>query len=141
MQVTDSSYFSPSGNSFVGSLRELLKTYRRGGWLTINRAATLAGISVRTLQRRLTEEDWVFSELVDQVRIEIATEMLLETDVPLCDIAFHLGYSNQANFTRAFQRWTGETPARYRSRQIDQYAASPSFAGTVETDVIEPSAG
>ena len=126
MPITPSPPICPADTPFIESLRELLKTYRRGGWLTIQGAAKLAGVSVRTLQRRLTEEGWVFSDLVSQVRVEVATEMLSETDASLSDIARHLGYSNQANFTRAFQRWTGKSPAKFRRKWVGRDNKQPN---------------
>ena len=71
-------------------------------------------MSVRTLQRRLAEEDCVFSELVDEVRAELAVEMLRNTEASLGEIAGETGYSAQTNFIRAFKRWTGKAPTEFR---------------------------
>ena len=118
MPITNSTPFYPADTRFIESLRAFLKNYRRGGWLTIHGAAELAGVSVRTLQRRLADEGWVFSDLVSQVRVDVATQMLSETDATVSEIATHLGYSNQANFSRAFQRWTGKSPAKFRRESV-----------------------
>jgi AraC-like DNA-binding protein len=56
---------------------------------------------------------------VDQVRVEMATEMLRVSDASLTEIAMHLGYSNQANFSRACQRWTGMKPSEVRGGGSD----------------------
>jgi len=98
----------------VSRLRQVLKACRRGGWLTISQAAELADLSVRSLQRKLAAEGLAYSELVEEVRAELAIEMLETTDVSLNEIAKELGYSNQPNFSRAFQRWTGKTPTEFR---------------------------
>jgi len=92
----------------------VLKSYRRGRWLTISQAADLAGVSVRTLQRRLAAEGLAFSELVEEVRAELAGEMLNDTDLSLNEVAKELGYSTLSNFSRAFQRWTGKRPSEFR---------------------------
>jgi AraC-like DNA-binding protein len=77
-------------------------------------AATLF-VSERTLKRRLQEEEASFQQLVDQVRLERAQELLRSTGMNLSQIADALGYADAANFTRAFKRWTGTSPSHYRS--------------------------
>ncbi|WP_417512777.1 AraC family transcriptional regulator ligand-binding domain-containing protein [Marinobacter sp.] len=76
-------------------------------------AATLF-VSERTLKRRLQEENASFQNLVDQVRLERARELLTGTGMNLNQIADALGYADAANFTRAFKRWTGISPSYYR---------------------------
>jgi AraC-like DNA-binding protein len=104
----------PPKDDLVAAVREVIRGTCQNGWLSIDRVAALAGISVRTLQRRLAEKDGVFSELVDQVRAELAVEMLKSTDASLAEIARETGYSEVTAFIRAFRRWTGKTPAEFR---------------------------
>ena len=68
------------------------------------------GVSARTLRRRLAEASVSYSDVVDEVMRERATRLLRETDLTLADVAFHVGYSDVSNFTRAVRRWTGKTP-------------------------------
>ena len=105
--------FPPNGD-LAAAVREVIRGSRRTGWMSIGRMAALAGMSVRTLQRRLAQEDRVFSELVDQARAEVALELLKNTDVTLSEIANETGYSEATAFIRAFKRWTGKTPAEFR---------------------------
>jgi AraC-like DNA-binding protein len=100
---------------FVDALRQVLKAYRPNGCLDIKQAAKLAQMSVRSLQRKLAAEDRSFSVTVDEVRTEVAIEMLQHTDVSVSDVAAELGYSKPNNFARAFKRWTGKTPDQFRS--------------------------
>lgn len=85
-------------------------------------AATLF-VSERTLKRRLQAEEASFQHLVDQVRLERAGELLEKTSMNLSQIADALGYADAANFTRAFKRWTGQSPSQYRHRQTPPQAA------------------
>lgn len=62
---------------------------------------------------------------MDQVRLERARELLTHTGMNLSQIADALGYADAANFTRAFKRWTGHSPSRYRSEAL----AVPAEAG------------
>lgn len=84
------------------------------GLPTLSSIASAIGMSSRTLQRRLSDQDQSFQKLVDQARRELAQQLLRETDYSLAEIAFLTGFSEQSGFTRAFKRWAGETPRSYR---------------------------
>jgi len=68
----------------------------------------------RSLQRALAAEGTNFRNILDQVRCLKARRLILETDASLAEVAFAVGYSDQANFTRAYRRWTGSTPGALR---------------------------
>lgn len=72
------------------------------------------GMSARTLQRRLSETGHSFQGLVDLARQELAQQLLKETEYSLAEVAFLTGFSEQSGFTRAFKRWSGQTPRSYR---------------------------
>jgi AraC-like DNA-binding protein len=71
-------------------------------------------MSSRTLQRRLADEGVAFAALVDEVRRELALELVRDRARPLGEVAFLLGYAELSPFLRAFRRWTGKTPAAWR---------------------------
>ena len=71
-------------------------------------------LSVRTLQRQLSEAGTSFIQELGAVRREIAERYLRETRLGLVDIAQLLGYSEHSAFTRSFIRWTGMPPLEYR---------------------------
>ncbi|MBC7182831.1 MAG: AraC family transcriptional regulator [Marinobacter sp.] len=79
------------------------------------RVAGTLFVSERTLKRRLQEEEGSFQQLVDQVRLERAGDLLRNTTLNLSQIADALGYADAANFTRAFKRWTDTSPSQYRA--------------------------
>lgn len=80
----------------------------------IGRLACWAGVSQRTLQRRLGEEGTSFSALLEEVRKEMALDLLKTSCATMDDIAARLGYERQSTFTRAVRRWTGRTPTQVR---------------------------
>ncbi|WP_148861163.1 AraC family transcriptional regulator [Marinobacter fonticola] len=80
----------------------------------LGRAAGTLFVSERTLKRRLQEENASFQMLVDEVRLERAQDLLVNTHMGLSQIADALGYADAANFTRAFKRWTGTSPSAHR---------------------------
>jgi AraC-like DNA-binding protein len=73
-------------------------------------------MSRRTLQRRLADEGVSFQTLVEDVRRERALELVADPARPLGEVAFQLGYAELSPFLRAFRRWTGTTPASWRTR-------------------------
>jgi AraC-like DNA-binding protein len=66
------------------------------------------------MQRRLDEHGVAFVDLLDEVRAQLAKNKLQGSDLSLAEIGFLLGFSDQSSFTRAFKRWTGQTPKEYR---------------------------
>ena len=99
----------------VDALKELIATYtRQSQQPTIQHAAELAGVSKRTLQRFLKNRATTYSELVDQVRFDLALPLLSDRSYSITDISVQLGYSNVAHFSRAFKRITGMSPHAYR---------------------------
>ncbi len=72
--------------------------------------------SVPTLRRRLREEGTSLRQIRDDVLASTARAALRTTDAAIATIASRLGFSETSAFTRAFGRWTGESPARYRAR-------------------------
>lgn len=81
------------------------------------RAALVAkrfAVSVRTLHRRLGDEGASFAGLVDRVRRERAELLLSEPRLSANEVAYLLGYSDPATFSRAFKRWTGSAPSTWR---------------------------
>jgi AraC-like DNA-binding protein len=83
---------------------------RRKGSLTAARCAELASMSQQKLKRRLALHRTDISREIDVVQQEYARDALAETDRSIADIAASLGFSDSANFTRAFRRSNGLTP-------------------------------
>ena len=66
------------------------------------------------LQRRLSEQGESFSCLLQGIQFRRAQRLLQDLGMPLTPIAKRLGYTDLANFIRAFKRWTGVGPNEYR---------------------------
>jgi AraC-like DNA-binding protein len=81
---------------------------------TIETAAQAFHMSGRTLQRRLEQDGTTFSDVLDGVRHELARRWLADPALALGEIAFRLGFSDLATFSRAFKRWTGKPPGMWR---------------------------
>ena len=75
--------------------------------------AKALGLSSRQLRRRVTEEGSSFQMLFDRFRRALAEKYLDKTPLSLEGIAERLGYSDAANFSHAFKRWTGMSPRKF----------------------------
>lgn len=87
-----------------------------GQFPTIEQLAEEFGCSSRTLRRELSKEATSYHDLLAEVRRELAKELLLNTDISVEDIGERLGYSDSANFRRAFKGWMKQTPVQFRQR-------------------------
>jgi AraC-like DNA-binding protein len=82
--------------------------------LSIASVAESLGMSRRSLQRRLGHQGSTFSQILAETSIRQAADWLANTDKPVAEVAFDLGYRDASNFTRAFRRQTGVSPLRFR---------------------------
>ncbi len=71
-------------------------------------------MSKRSLQIKLNKEGVTYQDILDKVKREHAIQLLEQSPIPIIDITFLLGYSEQSAFNRAFKKWTGFTPGEYR---------------------------
>ena len=84
-------------------------------------AASALGISERTLARRLQKQGQTFNHVLDDVRRDMALQAVAKTNRTFADIAQALGFAESSTFYRAFQRWTGIPPARWRRQFGENY--------------------
>jgi len=103
---------------FIGSLHAALEPIVSQTSLSLELGAEIAGTSSRTLRRWLHHEGTTWREVVDRTRFEKSVDLLREPARPIAEIAYEVGYSDPAHFTRAFHRWTNESPSDYRRRRL-----------------------
>jgi AraC-like DNA-binding protein len=92
----------------------ILETWRFDQTRSLQRIADVAGISARSLQRSLNCEGVSFTDVLESWRVKTALDLLSDDHVSVLEISQRLGYAQDVNFIRAFQRWTGTTPLKYR---------------------------
>ena len=93
--------------------RVLLETMA-GGTTTSEDVARRLHTSKRSLQRRLTEEGATFKDVLTETRLELSGHYLAQPEISLAEIAYLLGFNDPTSFSRAYQFWTGRTPAEAR---------------------------
>lgn len=104
----------PDRASVAARVRAIVAELLPRGDAGIDLAAEALGSSPRTLQRKLKEEGTSFTDLVDEVRCDLAKNHLRNGARPIAEIALLVGFSDQSTFHRAFVRWTGKTPGDFR---------------------------
>jgi len=103
---------------------ELIKRVERelgglmeSGELSLGAVAQRLGRNPHTLRNDLARAGTNFNALVANYRERLARRLLSQTQESLDQIIYLTGFSEPAAFTRAFKRWTGETPIAYRQRK------------------------
>ena len=110
----------PSGHEIVSAVKKMLPSYLDERIPTVAEIAEMAGISIRSLQRKLSNAGVSYSDLLDGARFENSAKLLRDTDAKIIDVAFSSGYSDPAHFTRAFRRFSGITPREFRGKWKSQ---------------------
>jgi AraC-like DNA-binding protein len=77
--------------------------------------ARALGMSERTLVRRLSDEGLSFTEILQQLRRDLAVRYLTDRKLHVSKITWLLGFQEVSSFTHAFKRWTGKTPSKMRT--------------------------
>ncbi|WFE73579.1 AraC family transcriptional regulator [Roseinatronobacter sp. S2] len=88
------------------------------GNCSIEFIADALGLTVKQLQRQLTAEGTNFSEVLDEVRRNMAMRLLTESHAPIERIGGLLDYSSTPAFSLAFKRWAGVSPLQYRKKAL-----------------------
>jgi AraC-like DNA-binding protein len=102
--------------SFRSSVENTIIPLLPHGKAQAEEIARRLGVSRRTFARRLADEGATFSEVLENMRFELAKRHLADRDLSVSEIAWLLGYHEISAFTHAFKRWTGSTPRDARSR-------------------------
>lgn len=88
-----------------------------GEQVTLQALAERYKVSPRTIDRQLKKQNLQFRDLAQQIRLERACELLRRPGATVAQVALNLGFSDAANFTRAFRRQLGVAPSEYQARQ------------------------
>jgi AraC-like DNA-binding protein len=80
----------------------------------------------RTLHRRLKAQGTTFQQVLDEVRWDVSRQLLGHTRLSLGEVAGAIGYADASTFVRAFRRWSGTTPVKWREAQGGVRRARPT---------------
>jgi AraC-like DNA-binding protein len=119
--------------SFAERVREQIFDDLSHPDLSLDRAAAKLRMSRSTFKRRLADEGWSYSKLVDDTRRTVALDYL-HRGLRIHEVAFMVGYRNFSAFHRAFRRWTDLSPAEYRRRQ-DRSGNGPQRKSRISVEI------
>ena len=103
------------GEKLIAVIKNLVAGHLEGRAPSLPFIAKNLGISGRTIQRRLAEEETSFQKLVDDVRQDQALVWVKNGDLTPAEMAFRLGFSQSSSFHRAFKQWTGRSFSQFRN--------------------------
>lgn len=83
---------------------------------SIQEVSQALNYSARSLQRKLTSQNTSFKEVIENLKLRLAIQYISQSNLPISEISFRLGFSHTSNFSRAFKRWTGKGPTEYRMK-------------------------
>lgn len=95
----------------INQVRARLVECMPSGVVNEDETAKALHMSVRSLQRKLKQEGATFKEVLDGTRRELSIAYIKDKHTSINEITYLLGYSDPANFSRAFKRWTGVSPS------------------------------
>jgi AraC-like DNA-binding protein len=107
---------STGDGSIAQRAASLIRAGLAEGRADLHHVAGALGLNGRTLQRRLRAEGLGFSDVLDQVRSELARSYLADRQTPMHQVAARLGYADGSAFTRWFTQTFGEPPSRWRDK-------------------------
>ncbi|EHS50097.1 Helix-turn-helix, AraC domain-containing protein [Rhizobium sp. PDO1-076] len=102
---------------FLDQVRHYLLLHVCDGEYPLSDIAPYFGLSERTFQRRLAQHGTSMNDLRDSIRREVSFNLLTESELPISEICYRLGYSAPSAFTRSVTRWFGHTPTEVRERK------------------------
>ena len=103
---------------YSNQVKWVIEQFLSSGSSKITLVAKELGVSVRTLQRKITDEGNTYKGLLNQVRLNTAKKYLSDSAMSLNEIAALLGYEDQNSFYRAFKVLEGDTPSHWRENQV-----------------------
>jgi AraC-like DNA-binding protein len=101
-------------HSVIARVRAYLRALPPAEWPDFDKVASDLAVSASTLRRRLAEEGRAYQDLKDELRLELAMGWLRDPKIDIPDVASLVGFREPSAFYRAFKKWTGASPGRYR---------------------------
>lgn len=114
-RIRQSGYYQ-NGSTLTQQIRGIIRSLLSQGSCSIEAVSKVLGCDKRTLQRHLRDDyQTSFQIILDEVRFDQARLYLKETNMPLTQLAYVLGFSDSSNLSRAFSKYYGISPKQWRS--------------------------
>lgn len=116
--------------SFAEQVESALPKFVLNGATSADDVARFFGIHQRTLRKRLRQDGTHLQKLVDRTRFGLARQLLLDTELPVMEVAAALHYSDPNVFSRAFRNWAGASPRQWREHKCGSARVAPKRSRT-----------
>jgi AraC-like DNA-binding protein len=107
-------------DSISAQIRRHLRGLSPDKWPERDDLALVLRMSNSTLQRRLQSEGTHYQNLKDDLRRDMAIDLLSRGDMTVTEVAAETGFQETSAFHRAFKKWTGVNPGAYRRDHLDE---------------------
>ncbi|HBF19248.1 MAG: hypothetical protein CMI36_14750 [Owenweeksia sp.] len=108
-----------SHHQFYEQVKKVIVNLSHPELPSLKQVAANLNMSVRSLQRKLSDEGHSFKEIIEELRRSFAISYLKDPGLHVNDVAYMLNYSDASAFIRSFRRWTGHSPSRYRQAHLN----------------------
>jgi AraC-like DNA-binding protein len=109
---------SRSKDDIVNRVKTAILENLGQGSVTETSIAQALHMSTRNLNRKLSAENTSFKALLLDIRSELASQYINDATLTLTEISYQLGFSEISSFSRAYKRWTGQSPSEARKEYI-----------------------
>jgi AraC-like DNA-binding protein len=103
-------------DELIGSIRDAIIA-SLGQFPRLPEIAGQLAMSPRTLRRRLFERNTTYQHILDEIRVELAKEYIVTTNLSVDQIASRIGFSEATTLRRAFKKWTGLKIKEFRRKE------------------------
>jgi AraC-like DNA-binding protein len=121
----------PDTETWTDRVRRAVTEQLAHGSADVRPLARQLGLSVRTLQRRLSAEDTSYGRVVDGIRRDLALRYIQDSRLSVAEIALLLDYSECSAFSRSFKRWFGRTASEFRTGKTAEIHSLPGTTDRV----------
>ena len=112
------SVYNEDDGSMMFKMRAIVGQDIGKGFPSVTEFAKQLNISVRTLRRRLQDEDCTYQQFKDNLRRDASLNYLNRPELKISAVSALLGFDEPSAFHRSFKKWTGLTPGEYRQQLI-----------------------
>jgi AraC-like DNA-binding protein len=111
--------------SLIHEVSTIIRSLLPTGNYSVERVAKCYACDKRTLQRYLREEaDTTYQALLDDVRFELVQRYLRDSNMPITQLGYVVGFTDPSNFARAFRKRFGTPPKQWREQNTQSHSSS-----------------
>lgn len=125
---------NPVPTDLLSSIQSVANSMVGRSDFSVTTLARACGARGAVLNRRLAAYGTSLSRIVIEAKCDRAKHLLSGSATSVGDIADQLGYSDATAMTRAFKKWTGQTPSDFRAHEVKRHAASVPILDPVECE-------